>query len=284
MIQGPLAATLSLIVLAPVLIAAGNYLLIGRLVRAVLPPSTGHRVFGVPARLLTRIFVGSDILTFFVQAAGSSVASSVDWVGSTANVGVKILIGGLALQAIMFLFFLSIFSRFLYLAKRKGLAVGDAPRGWERVVAAVYVSSAMILVGRFSVEVDADGEQADAKDRFVAFTVSPSLPRGRKGMRSATSGCSGCLSRCLCSLPSVYLLSSIQASILDEMVESRDSGPRSKVATRKRRRLSCGPDIAGTGPETEGSDVDVLDLAGRLVDRGWRWVSKDCPRVGVDVG
>lgn len=144
--QGPFAASLTLVVLAPVLVAAGNYLLIGRLIRAVLPPSTGHRVFGLPARLLTRVFVSSDVLTFFVQAAGSGVASSVEWVGPTADVGVKILIGGLALQAVMFIFFLSIFSRFVYLAKRKGLAVGDAPRGWEKVVVAVYVSSAMILV------------------------------------------------------------------------------------------------------------------------------------------
>lgn len=141
-----MAASLTLVVLAPVLVAAGNYLLIGRLIRAVLPPSTGHRVFGLPARLLTRVFVSSDVLTFFVQAAGSGVASSVEWVGPTADVGVKILIGGLALQAVMFIFFLSIFSRFVYLAKRKGLAVGDAPRGWEKVVVAVYVSSAMILV------------------------------------------------------------------------------------------------------------------------------------------
>ncbi|KAK1832457.1 RTA1 like protein-domain-containing protein [Podospora conica] len=174
---GPFAATLSLIVLAPVLIAAGNYLLIGRLIRAVLPASTGHRVFGVPARLLTRIFVSSDVLTFFVQAAGSGVASSVDWVGPTANVGVKILIGGLALQAVMFLFFLSIFSRFLYLAKRKGLAVGDAPRGWEKVVVAVYVSSAMILirciyrVGEFT-----EGTEGYAFLHEWMFWVFESLP------------------------------------------------------------------------------------------------------------
>ena len=127
--------------------AAGNYLLIGRLIRAVLPPSTGHRVFGMPARFLTRVFVSGDVITCLVQASGSSVGSSVDWVGKTADVGVKILIGGLALQALMFLIFLAIFSRFVYLAKRKGLVVADAPMGWEKVVVAVYVSSAMILVG-----------------------------------------------------------------------------------------------------------------------------------------
>ncbi|KAK4097367.1 RTA1-domain-containing protein [Parathielavia hyrcaniae] len=144
---GPFAATLSLVVLAPVLVAAGNYLLIGRLIRAVLDPvRTGHRVFGVPGRLLTRIFVSIDIVSFFVQAAGSSVSSSVNWVGSTADVGINILIGGLVLQAAAFGFFLGILSRFYYLAKKKGVVDGLAPVGWEKVVGAVYVSSTLIMI------------------------------------------------------------------------------------------------------------------------------------------
>ncbi|KAK0641058.1 RTA1 like protein-domain-containing protein [Cercophora newfieldiana] len=142
---GPFASTLSLIVLAPVLVAAGNYLLIGRLIRAVLSSSTGHRVFGVHGRKITRIFVIFDIISFLVQASGSSVASSVEWVGTTADVGVNILIGGLALQAVAFSFFLAIFGRFHYLAK-KGYLAQDAPAGWEGVVIAVYVSSLLILI------------------------------------------------------------------------------------------------------------------------------------------
>ncbi|KAK3349348.1 RTA1 like protein-domain-containing protein [Lasiosphaeria hispida] len=140
---GTFASTLSLIVLAPVLVAAGNYLLIGRLIRVTLP-ADNHRVFGVHGRLLTRIFVGFDIVSFLVQGSGSSVASSVEWVGSTADVGVKILIAGLGLQAVAFLFFMAIFARFHFLARRA--AVGEAPVGWERVVVAVYVSSVLILI------------------------------------------------------------------------------------------------------------------------------------------
>jgi hypothetical protein len=134
-------------VLAPVFVAAGNYLLIGRLIRAVLSFSeTGHRVLGIPGRLITRVFVAFDIVSFFVQCSGSGVASSTEWAGNTALIGVRILIGGLALQVVAFLFFLSIFSRFHYLATRKGLAAVDAPVGWENVVTAVYVSSFCILV------------------------------------------------------------------------------------------------------------------------------------------
>jgi hypothetical protein len=253
----------------------------------VLPPSTGHRVFGVPARLLTRVFVSSDVLTFFVQAAGSSVASSVEWVGPTANVGVKILIGGLALQAVMFLFFLAIFSRFVYLAKRKGLVVGDAPRGWEKVVVAVYVSSAMILVrcplvarGLGLWETDGVG------GRFVAYTASASSPRASRGMRFGMSGCFGCLNRCPCSWPLESLPSTIPASISAAMAGSRESGPRGwRVATRRRRRQpSCSLDIAGTGPGTEGSCIETSDLEGTLVEGGWRGAPKECRWVGAYVG
>ena len=77
------------------------------------------------------------------------MASSVEWVGSTADTGINILIGGLALQAVAFLLFMAIFSRFYYLAKRKGLVAQNAPVGWEKVVVAVYISSFLILVCLF---------------------------------------------------------------------------------------------------------------------------------------
>ncbi|KAK3299541.1 RTA1 like protein-domain-containing protein [Chaetomium fimeti] len=145
---GPFAASQTLIVLAPVLIAAGNYLLIGRLIRAVLDRArTRHRVLGIPARLLTRVFVGCDVLSCLVQASGSSISSSVQWVGTTAEVGVYVLIGGLVLQAVAFAVFLGILARFWYLATRKGgCLAGDAPVGWERVVLAVFVSSVLIMI------------------------------------------------------------------------------------------------------------------------------------------
>jgi hypothetical protein len=110
------------------------------------PTATRHRVFGVHGRLITRVFVVFDIISFLVQCSGSGVASSVEWVGSTAQVGVYILIGGLCLQAVAFGFFLGILGRFHYLAKRKGVVAEDAPVGWEKVVVAVYVSSVLIMV------------------------------------------------------------------------------------------------------------------------------------------
>ncbi|GKT57781.1 RTA1 domain containing protein [Colletotrichum tofieldiae] len=97
----PFVQTTTYTVLAPVLIAAGNYLLIGRLIRAVLPASH-HTIYRVPARRLTRIFVGCDVVAFCIQGAGSGVASGGSWTGTLKEVGTKILIAGLVVQVFCF--------------------------------------------------------------------------------------------------------------------------------------------------------------------------------------
>ncbi|KAF2742563.1 RTA1-domain-containing protein [Sporormia fimetaria CBS 119925] len=139
------ASSSTLIVLAPVFIAAGNYLLIGRLIRAVLPDSR-HRIFFIPARLITKIFVAFDILSFLVQCSGTSIAATASWVGSQADVGTNVLIGGLGLQVVTFVWFLSIVTRFWWCTQgRTGVKAG-APPQWMRVLQAICVSSCLILI------------------------------------------------------------------------------------------------------------------------------------------
>lgn len=60
------------------------------------------------------------------------------------RIGVKVLIVGLAFQLAAFSLFLCVFRRFHVLALR--MAVEDAPRGWQKVVLAVYISSILIMV------------------------------------------------------------------------------------------------------------------------------------------
>lgn len=135
--------TLTMTVLAPVFIAAGNYMLISRLILAVLPPSR-HRVLRIPGHRLTPIFVACDIVAFLVQGSGSGVASSNNWTGDEERIGRYILVAGLALQFVAFSLFLCVFGRFHILANRN--AVTDAPGGWRKLVLAVYISSIPIMV------------------------------------------------------------------------------------------------------------------------------------------
>ena len=132
-----------MIILAPILVAAGNYLLIGRLIRAVLPPSR-HRIFKVPAQRLTHIYVSFDVVCLCVQSSGSSLASSVGWVGKLSDIGQNILLAGLALQVFAFSTYLCILVRFHYLSR--SMAVPGSPRDWFNVLKAVYISSTLILV------------------------------------------------------------------------------------------------------------------------------------------
>jgi hypothetical protein len=130
-------------VLAPVLIAAGNYLLISRLILAVLPVSS-HRILKIPGRRLTPIFVVCDVVACLVQGSGSGIASSDNWQGPSERTGRYILIGGLSFQLVAFSLFLSVFGRFHFLGNR--MAVESAPPGWKQVVKSVYVSSILIMV------------------------------------------------------------------------------------------------------------------------------------------
>ncbi|KIE03658.1 RTM1-like protein, partial [Metarhizium majus ARSEF 297] len=139
----PFVMTLTFTVLAPVFVAAGNYLLISRLIRAVLPPSH-HRLLGVPGKRLTPIFVVCDVVSFLIQGSGSGIASSDNWQGEKEKIGRYVLIGGLSFQLVAFGLFLCVFRRFHVLANR--MARPEAPTGWQQVVLSVYISSVLIMV------------------------------------------------------------------------------------------------------------------------------------------
>ncbi|RGP63484.1 hypothetical protein FLONG3_9871 [Fusarium longipes] len=170
----PFVMTLTYTVLAPVLIAAGNYLLISRLILAVLP-SSRHRVLKIPGRHLTPIFVTCDVIAFLIQGSGSGVASSDNWQGEMERIGVKILIAGLAFQVFAFSLFLCVFRRFHVLAGRT--AVDNAPKGWQKVVLSVYISSILIMIRCiFRVVEFAGGRNSYAFNHEWLFWVFESLP------------------------------------------------------------------------------------------------------------
>lgn len=84
--------------------------------------------------------------------SGSGIASSGNWEGSNATLGQNVLIAGLATQLATFMFFVGILRRFHQLANIEGRA--DAPKGWRKVLLAVYVSSALVIVSQRSVWFD----------------------------------------------------------------------------------------------------------------------------------
>ncbi|KAK4197359.1 hypothetical protein QBC40DRAFT_232433 [Triangularia verruculosa] len=147
--KGAFIVTLTLHVLAPLLFAAGNYILLGRLIAHVLPPSR-QTLLRIPRRYITRIFVGFDILAAAIQGSGTSIAAAAKWTGLKALAGVDVLVAGLAVQVAGVGLFLVVLGRFEVLVK--GVGKGMKRGSWEGLLVAVWISSVLIFVSAMMVE------------------------------------------------------------------------------------------------------------------------------------
>ncbi|KAK2749183.1 hypothetical protein FQN57_006798 [Myotisia sp. PD_48] len=142
------ATSSSLIVIAPVLVCASLYLLLGKLVRAGIPTAPGQkqaRILGITAHWLPRVFIASDILSFSTQAGGSGIASSNNWQpGPTKDLGENVLIAGLALQLATFSAFMALIIRFHQRARLA--AKHEISSGLKKVLIGLYISGFFIEV------------------------------------------------------------------------------------------------------------------------------------------
>ncbi|QKX57414.1 uncharacterized protein TRUGW13939_04526 [Talaromyces rugulosus] len=86
------------ILLGPALFAASIYMVLGRIIVGV----KGERFSLIPVRLLTKLFVTGDILSFLIQggAAGMMISSDL------ASMGNKLVIFGLIVQVVFLGFFI----------------------------------------------------------------------------------------------------------------------------------------------------------------------------------
>jgi RTA1 like protein len=124
------------------LIAAADYLLLGRLMLFVLP-ETSQRILRVTPRVITRLFVGCDILALLIQCSGSGVASSQNWVG---NAGIDILMAGLGIQLATNVVFMALLAVFYRRTIINGMISSDAPEKWRTVLWVVIISNILIFV------------------------------------------------------------------------------------------------------------------------------------------
>lgn len=90
------------VVLSPATFLAFNYIVFGRMIVALDPTidesakrRTKSRYSLIPPRIVGRLFVWSDVITFIIQAAGGGLQAVGN---STADVGDKIFLAGVSLQ------------------------------------------------------------------------------------------------------------------------------------------------------------------------------------------
>lgn len=129
-----------LILLAPILFAASVYMILGRLI--VRTNSVNLSI--IRAKWLTKIFVGGDILCFFVQSGGAGLlVQAKDKDGFKR--GENIILGGLILQILIFTFFVvvaNVWHRRLNAAP----TAASAQIPWGKYIWFLYASSTFITI------------------------------------------------------------------------------------------------------------------------------------------
>lgn len=145
------AVSSSLVVIAPVFICASLYILIGRLIRSNRNAGdsrdkNGAVQFGkVSSSWIPGLFVASDVISLLMQASGSAIGGSNDWKGQQKDVGVDVLIAGLALQLVTFSLFLLLVGWFDMKASPR--YSGDrVESGVRLVLTGIYIAGFFIMV------------------------------------------------------------------------------------------------------------------------------------------
>ncbi|KAF3051393.1 hypothetical protein E8E11_002385 [Didymella keratinophila] len=129
---------LLLLLLGPALYATSIYMILGRLILL----TDSERYSFVRRTWLTKIFVGSDVISFMMQGAGSGIMSSR---ASGMKTGEKIIISGLFVQILFFgLFFVTVI--LFQMRGKECLASLGSSVPWRKHLFALYATSILILV------------------------------------------------------------------------------------------------------------------------------------------
>jgi len=137
---GPYIVNTLLILVAPALFAASIYMVLGRIILSV----DGESLSLIKKRWLTKVFVTSDVVTFFVQLGGAGLLASSD--PTQAKLGSHIILAGLLLQIIIFGFFVVVglvFHRRL-LAMPTSLS-HDPSLPWKKYLYILYITCGFIM-------------------------------------------------------------------------------------------------------------------------------------------
>ena len=133
-----------LILLAPLWINAFAYMTIGRLIHFYLDPD---RIFGMKARRLTLMFVLFDISSFLVQAAGGELTTPSNS-QSIQRLGLHIYMGGVGLQLLYNILFITLTVRLQYIMHRHPEQMrpsADPHRAQRYIITPVYFVLGLII-------------------------------------------------------------------------------------------------------------------------------------------
>ncbi|CAI7602228.1 unnamed protein product [Penicillium glandicola] len=136
----------SLVILAPVLMAACCYVIFSRILFLIVPQEARtFRLCWVPPRFITPIFVGCDIVALLLQLGGAVMISSVDATAEDAksklNAGKHVAQVGVIIQLVAFGLFAVAAVRFNFTSKR---FAGSLSERYENVGEKEYIIGGVI--------------------------------------------------------------------------------------------------------------------------------------------
>ncbi|KIP04558.1 hypothetical protein PHLGIDRAFT_109410 [Phlebiopsis gigantea 11061_1 CR5-6] len=131
--------------LSPCGFIAAEYVLLGWLARWL--NADCHLL--IPPSKITLVFVLSDVSTFLTQAAGGGISASG---GSNASMGAKIVLVGLILQLVLFVFFTLVFARFIHRVYNYEPSIWSRDRNekwynnWRTLALIMFISQIGVIV------------------------------------------------------------------------------------------------------------------------------------------
>jgi len=134
-----------LLLVAPALLAASIYMILGRLILVV----DGEHHSPIPKKWLTKTFVAGDVLSFVMQSGGAGMMSSEN--SKSVKLGEKVIVGGLIMQVIFFIIFLFVAMAFYRRIQREPTVRAstlqkNGKTGWMTLFYALFTASGFILV------------------------------------------------------------------------------------------------------------------------------------------
>ncbi|KAJ3537233.1 hypothetical protein NM208_g6398 [Fusarium decemcellulare] len=136
---GPYIMQTLLILIAPALMAASIYMILGRIILL----TEGEHIALIRRRWLTKIFVTGDVISLFMQAAGGGLMAS----DGSQDLGEKIVVIGLFVQLTFFGFFIIVAALYHHRLRKNPTTSASHPMvRWQAYLITLYVTGVLIWV------------------------------------------------------------------------------------------------------------------------------------------
>ncbi|KAF5001046.1 hypothetical protein FDECE_11080 [Fusarium decemcellulare] len=137
--MGPYIMQTLLILIAPALMAASIYMILGRIILL----TEGEHIALIRRRWLTKIFVTGDVISLFMQAAGGGLMAS----DGSQDLGEKIVVIGLFVQLTFFGFFIIVAALYHHRLRKNPTTRASHPMvRWQAYLITLYVTGVLIWV------------------------------------------------------------------------------------------------------------------------------------------